>query len=311
MRLWLALDQRGHAGLDGGPGGLVVLGLGVQIVQPQAGQHQRVELGLNRSQRDETAIGTRIGVVERRIVKRAGLCTVDLSARTYPLRERAQHGHDVHNGRIHHPPWATGTHRQQCAGDAERQTQRPARVAHHGGWDHGRLPVATGQRQQPGERHIVQVVPGRLGQWPALAPAGHAPVHQPGVAGCARLRPQPQALHHTGAVALDQGIGSGNQIHRPRHPLRCFQVHGFDVFAPAQRVAGTTGQPVHGHRRPWPNQRGDLGTQIGQHHRGQRAGADALELHHAHPIQRLVERRCGGAHSALAIRSFITSLAPP
>ena len=40
-----------------------------------------------------------------------------------------------------------------------------------------------------------------------LAPAGHAPVDEALVAGQARVGPDPEALGHAGAEALDQPVG--------------------------------------------------------------------------------------------------------
>ncbi len=60
--------------------------------------------------------------------------------------------------------------------------------------------------QRARQANVVDVVPGRLGQRPLLAPARHASVHQLLVASPAILGPQPQALGDARAEPLEEGI---------------------------------------------------------------------------------------------------------
>ena len=83
----------------------------------------------------------------------------------------------------------------------------------------GLLPVATEVRERAGERDVVDVVAGRVRERPVLAPAGHAAVHEPRVAGEADVGPEAEALGDAGPEALDQRVG---RLDEPQHRLDAF-----------------------------------------------------------------------------------------
>ena len=55
---------------------------------------------------------------------------------------------------------------------------------------------------------------------PVLAPAGHAPEHQPRVAGEALVGTDAEPLHHTRSEALDEPVGRGDQVEQVRRRRR-------------------------------------------------------------------------------------------
>jgi hypothetical protein len=91
------------------------------------------------------------------------------------MHQRAQHCHDVNDGGVHDPAAAGGARIDQRAGDAESHAQRPGRVPEYRGRNDGRLPFVCRQRQQAGQRDVVHVVSGGLGERAVLAPARHRP----------------------------------------------------------------------------------------------------------------------------------------
>ena len=83
------------------------------------------------------------------------------------------------------------------------------------GWPAGPTEV----RERAGERDVVDVVAGRVRERPVLAPAGHAAVHEPRVAGEARVGADAEPLGHAGPEALDQRVGLLDQAqHASRRP---------------------------------------------------------------------------------------------
>src|SRR5581483_12326644 len=70
--------------------------------------------------------------------------------------------------------------------------------------------LATGAaevRERARERDVVDVVTRRVGHGTVLAPPGHAPVDEPGVAREAHVGAETETLHHTGPEALGQRVG--------------------------------------------------------------------------------------------------------
>ena len=71
----------------------------------------------------------------------------------------------------------------------------------------GLSPGASEVRERARDRDVVDVVPGRLGERAVLAPAGHAGVHEPRVAGEARLGADPEPFGDAGPVPLEERVG--------------------------------------------------------------------------------------------------------
>src|SRR5262249_39151862 len=83
---------------------------------------------------------------------------------------------------------------------------------------------------------VVDIVPGRVGERPVLAPASHPSIHEPRVSGEEGLRTQSQALHHTGAESLDQRVGPLNQFERDLSAFLALQVNRYRTAATVQHA---------------------------------------------------------------------------
>ena len=71
----------------------------------------------------------------------------------------------------------------------------------------GRLARAADRLERAGQRDVVDVVAGGVGVRAVLAPAGHAAVDEPRVAGEADVGAEAEALGHAGPEALDERVG--------------------------------------------------------------------------------------------------------
>ena len=264
----------------------VVLRGGVDIGQAELVQQQRVERPLERADADEAAIGAAVDVVERRIVERARRGAIELAAGAHPLRDRAEHAQHVDDRRVDDTAATAGARVEQCADDAESEAERAGCVANDRRRHDRPFAAVCRERQQPAQRHIVQVVAGRLRQRPALPPAGDAAVDQPRVARRAVGRAEAQALHRTGPQAFDQGVASVDQAQRLRCVGAVFQVERQDILAAAQRAVRGAAELFVDGAGLRPGDDGDRGAHVGQHPASQRARADALEFEDPHPRQR-------------------------
>jgi hypothetical protein len=110
-----------------------------------------------------------------------------------------------------------------------------------------------------------------LRQWTVLAPSGHPAVDELWITRQHDIRTEAETLHHAGTKAFDQRVGIGEKIQHLRDRRLVLQVE-FDDLAAASRhrfqiLLGT--DPIQGH---------DLRAHVGQHHAGERSGADAGEF---------------------------------
>jgi hypothetical protein len=116
-------------------------------------------------------------------------------------------------------------------------------------------------------------------QRPALAPAGHAAVDERGIARQAHVGPQAQALHHAGAKAFDEHVGALDEGQRTIARVRLAQVQRQHLPPARQHVVGRGLLALAADAQ-------HLGAQVGQHHRAEGAGADALHLDDLQSVQR-------------------------
>jgi hypothetical protein len=192
---------------------------------------------------------------------------------------------------------------QDGAHEAERHEHRAAAdVAHHGRRNRRRGVTVPAVIEQPAQRHVVEVVPGRLRQRTRLAPAGQPAVHEPRIAREARLGTEAEPLHHARSEALEQRIGL---LEQPQHHLgrtRLLEVDGDRALAASRDVVPRLGPErqrsalaVHQHH---------LGTEVGEQHAAERTGTDPGEFDDAYALERTHQ-------SDLATISFMISSAPP
>ena len=148
-----------------------------------------------------------------------------------------------------------------------------------------------------GQAKIVQIMPGQMRQRAFLSPAGHASEDKFRIAPKAVIGAKAKPLHHAGAKPFDQHVGGLDQTP---------EGGAIGVFLQVQRDPGPPPVVVvklRRHRdrgaRRRPLHPDDVGAEIGQQHRGERAGADPGHLHHFQALQRSRPRACWFAHRRL------------
>ncbi|MCY1440058.1 hypothetical protein D9M71_563170 [compost metagenome] len=117
-----------------------------------------------------------------------------------------------------------------------------------------------------------------VGHRALLTPAGHAPVDQARVTRPAVFRAQAQALHHTGAHALDQDVGAFDELEHDFTPFGGFQVGHHRTLATVERVGrGVFLAGDRGRRAALDSD--DIGPQVGQVHGTERPWADSANFY--------------------------------
>ena len=277
MRRGEGLLERGAQGRPGGRG--PALGEGARL-EPQRGDERVEELRLQRADGEPLAVGAAVDAVERRAaVERVGLALV--APETFRL-ERVGHRHQQGDAVGHRgvddlaAPGALSL--QERADDAEGQRHRAAaEIAEQVERRRRRLSRAD-RVQRAGERDVVDVVAGGLGERPALAPAGDAPEHQLGIARQADLGPEAEALHHAGAEALDQRVGAVDQLERGRRRFRLLQVERDRAAAAIEKAAALERIERVAAGRRLAVDAHDLGAHVGEQHSGEGRRPDAGHL---------------------------------
>lgn len=170
--------------------------------------------------------------------------------------------------------------------DADDEVERAARVvAEQVGGDGGRFVRLADHGERAGDGDVGDVVPGPFRERAVLAPAGHPPVDELRIAGEAGVRAHAEAFGDPGPVPLDQHVGALDEVQDGVRAGRVLEVDEDGALVAvgevACRIDAETGpaRPVDPHH---------VGAEIGQEHRGERAGPDARQLDHTHPGQRAV-----------------------
>ena len=129
------------------------------------------------------------------------------------MDHRHQRGRAVDHGGVDHLALARAGGLEQRGHHAEgQQHAAAAEVAHQVQRRHRRRVGPAERPQRAADGDVVDVVSGHRGHGPVLAPARHAAVDQPAVAGEAGLGPDPQPLGHSGPEPLDQPVGLLDQV---------------------------------------------------------------------------------------------------
>ena len=148
----------------------------------------------------------------------------------------------------------------------------------------GRLAGPARPVQRAGDRDVADVVAGHRREWTVLAPAGHPPVHQRGVDRVAVGRAEPEPLGDAGPEALQQRVRPGDQVEHDLPAVGVLEVDG-DRPAAAQHDVGVRAGRVRAHVAGALDP-DHVRADVGEHHRGERAGTDPGQLHHPHACQR-------------------------
>ncbi len=159
---------------------------GRELVGGKTHAHEKlgVELGLDRADRDEAAVGGLVHVVEVRTgVEHVGAAFLAPPARLLRrVEDRHQRGGTVDHGGVDDLPLARPHALEQRADHAEREQQTAAtEIAHEIQRRRRRLAAPADRIERARERDVVDVVTGGLRERPRLPEAGHAAVDEPRV----------------------------------------------------------------------------------------------------------------------------------
>jgi len=154
-----------------------------------------------------------------------------------------------------------------------QQHAAAAEVAHEIERRH-RLVLGADRVQRAGERDVVDVVAGGLGEWPLLAPAGHAAVDQLRVALEADVGADAEALGDAGTERLGHAMGLLDQAQHDLDAFRLLQVDRDRSAAAVVHGELGVGETIH-HVALGAIDTDDVGAHVAQHHRAHRSRADA------------------------------------
>ncbi len=282
---------------DATPQGGVLPGDSVEAEQPaELGE----ELRLKRADRHPLPVGRLVHVVPGHAAVqqvRAAFVPPQPGGQ-HAACHRAQRHRAVHDGGVHHLAAPGPAGRQQRGQHSAGEVERSAAEVTDDVQRHGRRPVmgADGM-EHPRYGQVCNVVPGGVCERSVLTPARHPPVHQPGVAGEAVPRPDPQPLGDAGPEPLDQHVRAFREVERRPRAVRRAQVEYHRPFPAPQKLSP-------GHRSGLGSVDAyDVRTHIRQHHRAKRRRADPRELHHSHSVQRPI------AHTPASREVDVTSTA--
>ncbi len=237
----------------------------------EALQELRVELRFDAAHGHVLAVGGLVGVVEGHAgVEQVGAALIGPQAHALHAPDHVRQGQRaVDHGGVDDLSLPRALPFHQRGQHAEHQEHRAAaEVADHIQGRHRPLAPVADRVQHAGQRDVVDIVPGAIGQRAVLAPAGHAPVDEARIAFQRDVRAQAHALGHARTEALEQHVGL---LDEPEHPLdirRVLEV-GLDDGAPAPlRALHESGQhagALHAH---------DVRAEVGQQQCRVRAGPD-------------------------------------
>ncbi len=169
-------------------------------------------------------------------------------------------------------------HQRAAAHVAQRGRRRPRLSAR------GRA-----KRKCAGQRKVIEVVAGGLGERPALPPAGHAAIHETRVALEANAGAEAVALHDARAKAFDQRVSRSDQSQRGLYACRLLEVERDRSLAAIEQGVWAEVEERHATRLLIRNLAIDdeyVGAEVGEHHRGKRRWADSRKFDNSYTLQR-------------------------
>ena len=167
--------------------------------------------------------------------------------------------------------------------EADDEVERAAAdIAHQrGGGDGGRAGERGGP-ERAREADVVQIMACGMGEGAGLAPAGHAAIGEARVQGVEIFGAEAEFFHDAGAEAFDEAIGSGGELEEGGFIFRVFEIERDGAFAAIEEGfirhagRGIAAFAVHDDY---------IGTEIGEEHSGEGAGAEAFDFDDADPVQ--------------------------
>ncbi len=130
-----------------------------------------------------------------------------------------------------------------------------------------------------GQRYVVDVVAGGLGERPVLAPSGHPAIDEARISAQHHIGAQAQALHHAGPETLDDHIRLLRRVEAQVPAVLGADIHGQLRPAPIDDRVGPAVAAL-------PLNAQDVGAQVRQQHRAVRPWANAGEFDDPQPDQR-------------------------
>ena len=180
-------------------------------------------------------------------------------------------------------PLAGDPRLEQRGEDADHEVRRAAaEVADQVGREVRAALVLAEAVEGAGDRDVVHVVPGGLGERAVLAPAGHPAVDQARVDRVAVLGAEAEPLGDAGAHALDEHVGVGDQLQDGLGGLGVLEVERDAGAAAVEQVARAAGQRL----AAWTLDADHVRPEVGQDHAGVRAGPDPRDLDDLDAAQR-------------------------
>ncbi len=264
-------------------------------IELEALQQQRVELRLDGPDGHVLAVLGLVDLVERG----AGIEHVD-AALVRPRAATAERPHHVRESegavdhrRVHDLALAGGLTLDEGGQDAEHEEHRTAtEVADHVQRRHRALTLAADGVQDAGQRDVVDVVAGRVGERALLAPAGHAAVDDARVALEDHIRPEAEPFGDAGTEALDEDVGALEQGQDLLDVGGILEVGLDDATVALNRIALSLLRDLAGALHD-----DDIGAEIGEQRRGVRAGTETLELDDADTRERTLLLNSFSGHS--------------
>ncbi|CFD92716.1 Uncharacterised protein [Bordetella pertussis] len=260
-------EQRRQPRAQGRPlGRIAIVGIHGRV-QAQPFDQQVMKAPFDAGHGQKAPVDAGIGGVEiGAAVQQVALAPVGPAAAGAKAPEhRSQQARPVHHGGVDDLARRPATHRQQGGQHAERQQHAAAEIRHVVQRHRRRTVGRPDGVQRPGQAQVVQIMSGLAGQRSLLAPARHAPVHQPRLAPQAFLGRQAHALHHAGPETFDQPIGGADQLQQQIAGAGRAQIQRQRAAAARQHVEAAVQQG----EVPLPVRRMDahhVGPVIGQHH---------------------------------------------
>ena len=214
----LALEHLCQLLLQRRPGLAVHLRVEIGVGEAGVLAQQRVELRLDRADRDEIAAGAFIDAVEMRAAVEEVLVAAfgPAADRGHVEEHRHQRRRAVAHRGVHHLALAGLRGFQQCGEHADHEIERAAAEIADQIERRHRLLLGADRGERAGDRDVVDVMAGGVRQRAFLAPAGHAAVDQLWIAREHDVGAEAEPLHHAGAKTFDQRIGAGEQVEHLR-----------------------------------------------------------------------------------------------
>ena len=251
-------------------------------MEPREAAQRLIELRFERADRDESAVGAFVGAVERRAaveqIRTAAL--LPLSAGEQREEDRQQARGAVAHGAIDHLPAAGSLRLDQRGEHADHEIERTAAVVADEVERRNGLFLGPDRAQRARECDVIDVVPGRLGERPGLAPARHPAVDEARVARQHRIGAKPQALHDTRPKTFDQRVGGIEQLRCGLGAVLLLEVEHEGAPAAAGHVA------LVWLRRTGPVDAHHVRAHVGEQHGGERPRPDPGKLHDAQSAER-------------------------